>query len=65
MLDTTDTCLFVYGSLLKGESHHHLLAKSLFLGRDALTGMQLFDLGAYPMIYLDPEQCMVRAIGSR
>jgi gamma-glutamylcyclotransferase (GGCT)/AIG2-like uncharacterized protein YtfP len=46
-----DTYLFVYGSLLKGESHHHLLAKSIFLGRDALAGMQLFDLGEYPMIY--------------
>jgi gamma-glutamylaminecyclotransferase len=41
--------LFVYGTLLRGELHHELLAGATFRGH-ARTAPQfaLFDLGAYP-----------------
>jgi gamma-glutamylcyclotransferase (GGCT)/AIG2-like uncharacterized protein YtfP len=42
--------IFVYGTLLQGESNHGLLAEAEFLGIDRLTNAQLFDLGDYPMI---------------
>jgi gamma-glutamylcyclotransferase (GGCT)/AIG2-like uncharacterized protein YtfP len=42
--------IFVYGTLLQGESNHGLLADAEFLGIDLLTNAQLFYLGDYPMI---------------
>jgi gamma-glutamylcyclotransferase (GGCT)/AIG2-like uncharacterized protein YtfP len=42
--------IFVYGTLLRGESNHHLLQNAKFLGGDRLANAQLFDLGEYPMI---------------
>jgi gamma-glutamylcyclotransferase (GGCT)/AIG2-like uncharacterized protein YtfP len=42
--------IFVYGTLLQGESNHGLLADAEFLGIDRLTNAQIFDLGDYPMI---------------
>ncbi len=42
--------IFVYGTLLQGESNHGLLAGAEFLGIDRLTNAQLFDLGNYPMV---------------
>jgi gamma-glutamylcyclotransferase (GGCT)/AIG2-like uncharacterized protein YtfP len=42
--------IFVYGTLLEGESNHGLLADAEFLGIDRLTNAQLFNLGDYPMI---------------
>ncbi len=42
--------IFVYGTLLEGESNHKLLVDAEFLGVDRLTNAQLFDLGNYPMI---------------
>ena len=42
--------IFVYGTLLQGESNHVFLAGAKFLGIDQLTNAQLFDLGNYPMV---------------
>ena len=41
--------VFVYGTLKRGQPNHHLLASSRFLGLASLTGMQLHDLGPFPM----------------
>ncbi len=42
--------VFVYGTLLKGNSREHVLKDSHFLGLDELEGFQMFDLGYYPGI---------------
>jgi gamma-glutamylcyclotransferase (GGCT)/AIG2-like uncharacterized protein YtfP len=43
--------LFVYGSLLRGERHHDVLAGATFV-REALTtpGFAIYDLGDYPAL---------------
>ena len=42
--------VFVYGTLLRGESNHHRLAGSTFLGNDSLCYTVLFDQGMYPIL---------------
>ncbi len=42
--------IFVYGTLLRGESNDHWLVGAEFLGVDRLGAAQLFNLGNYPMI---------------
>ena len=50
MLNEYYVKLFVYGTLMKGESNHLWLDNALFLGDDERENAQLFDLGAYPMM---------------
>lgn len=41
--------LFVYGTLMRGESNHHRMAAATFLGEAATEpGLALVDLGPYP-----------------
>jgi len=46
---SSETLIFVYGTLKRGGSNHHHLAGQTFLceGRTG-PGFRLFDLGAYP-----------------
>ena len=45
-----ETVLFVYGSLMKGQSAHELIKDSVCRGKYALKDYAMFDLGAYPGI---------------
>jgi gamma-glutamylcyclotransferase (GGCT)/AIG2-like uncharacterized protein YtfP len=42
--------IFVYGTLLQGQSNHHWLGNAKFLGADAIDQACLIDLGEYPML---------------
>ena len=42
--------VFVYGTLLKGNSRAHVLKDSILLGTDELEGFVMYDLGQYPGI---------------
>ncbi len=45
------TLIFVYGTLMKGNSNHeHYLGKSRYLGDGLLKGYDLYNLGSYPGI---------------
>lgn len=41
--------VFVYGSLKRGMRSHNLLANATFLGATTLNGLDLYDLGPFPM----------------
>jgi gamma-glutamylcyclotransferase (GGCT)/AIG2-like uncharacterized protein YtfP len=41
--------VFVYGSLKRGQTHHHLLATARFEGEARASGLALHDLGPFPM----------------
>ena len=45
-----DINLFVYGTLLGGQSSHGLLRNPVFVGEAYLSGYSLYDLGDYPGI---------------
>ena len=53
--------IFVYGTLKKGGSNHHLLAGQKFLGAArTIPGFRLYDLGGHPgMIPLPGDQAGV------
>lgn len=44
--------LFVYGTLKRGLANHHQLGGAAFLGEAELPGVQLHDLGPFPMAIL-------------
>lgn len=41
--------VFVYGTLKRSYSNHHLLKSSTFLGQDTIKG-EMYNLGHYPAI---------------
>jgi gamma-glutamylcyclotransferase (GGCT)/AIG2-like uncharacterized protein YtfP len=41
--------LFVYGTLKRGLGNHHQLASATFAGESWLDGVELHDLGPFPM----------------
>jgi gamma-glutamylcyclotransferase (GGCT)/AIG2-like uncharacterized protein YtfP len=49
--DLSSACMLVavYGSLKRGESNHHWLGDAPYGGCVDLAGLQLYDLGPYPM----------------
>ena len=53
--------IFVYGTLKKGGSNHHLMAGQKFLGAArTIPGFRLYDLGGHPgMIPLPGDQAGV------
>lgn len=49
--------VFVYGSLKRGQPNHHWLTDAVWLGEASLDGVQLFDLGPFPMaVAISPSQ---------
>ena len=42
--------VFVYGTLMRGEANHSYLENAAFLGRAAIEGYDMYDVGAYPAI---------------
>lgn len=42
--------VFVYGTLMSGEGNHRYLENSTFLGRTAIEGYDMHDVGWYPAI---------------
>jgi gamma-glutamylcyclotransferase (GGCT)/AIG2-like uncharacterized protein YtfP len=52
MAGASRTTVFVYGSLKRDQPNHHWLAGATGLGEGQLEGVQLFDLGPFPMAVL-------------
>ena len=42
--------IFVYGTLMKGESNHYYIENQQYLGKAAIHGYNLYNLGHYPGI---------------
>jgi len=42
--------IFVYGTLMKGESNHFYIENQQYLGKAAIHGYNLYNLGHYPGI---------------
>ena len=42
--------VFVYGTLMKGETNHHYLENSTFLGMATIEGYEMYNVGRYPAI---------------
>ena len=42
--------VFVYGTLMNGESNHHFLEESICLGIAAIEGYEMYNVGWYPAI---------------
>lgn len=50
--------LFVYGTLKRGHHNHHHLGAAAYAGEALMTGVDLYDLGPFPMVI--PGQDRVR-----
>jgi len=51
--DSERTLVFVYGTLMKGQTNHHYLNDSCEVGQGVLSGYQMYHLGDYPGIVPD------------
>lgn len=50
--------VFVYGTLMRDRSNHkYYLEDSLFLGSGSIQGYALYDLGSYPGIRQQENEC--------
>ena len=50
--------VFVYGTLMRGRSNYkYYLEHSIFLGSGSIHGYALYDLGFYPGIIADENEC--------
>ncbi len=57
MADTEDgNLVFVYGTLMRGQSAHAYLAEAEYIGEYRLPGYAMYDLGWYPGIVPDPAR---------
>ena len=52
------TRVFVYGSLKRQHANHPWLEGGFWLGEGHLVGVQLFDLGPFPMAVPSPTQAL-------
>ena len=50
-----EIAVFVYGTLRRGQSSHHLLAGARWGGEQVLPGARLHNLGPFPMAIVSPE----------
>ena len=48
--------VFVYGTLLSGESNNYLLSKSILLGEEILPGLEMHDLGMFPACVVSSDE---------
>ncbi|NJM00214.1 MAG: gamma-glutamylcyclotransferase [Synechococcaceae cyanobacterium SM2_3_2] len=65
LMEASWTDVFVYGTLLKGESNHAYLKDGIPSGADRLTGFQMFDLGSFPMIVPISPSSLRGIVGER
>lgn len=66
--DTMRHLVAVYGTLKRGHSNSHVLARADFIGEDRLTSLTLYDLGSYPAARRRPSDGVlveVYAVGDR
>ena len=57
--------VFVYGSLKRGERFHHQLDGATFEGTAELQGLELYDLGPFPMAIPNAQAAAVAARAER
>ena len=55
MADEGAIAVFVYGTLRRGQSNHHLLAGGRWGGEQQLPGARLHNLGPFPMAIVTPD----------
>jgi hypothetical protein len=55
MADDEVIAVFVYGTLRRGQSNHHLLAGARWGGEQRLPGARLHNLGPFPMAIVTPD----------
>lgn len=61
--------IFVYGTLMRGESNHRLIASQELEGEGFIRGFNLYNLGYYPGIrpskHPEHKQCMRSGEGEK
>ena len=57
--DGYPNALFVYGTLMRGQTAHDMLKDSVYGGRWLLFNHAMYDLGAYPAIVPEAEESVI------